>query len=62
MKPFDFHTVVITFEYPPIPFRKTDYRASIKGEEEGFSGWGETPAEALRDLAEQIMCFEEEAA
>ena len=55
----DFNTVVISFIYPPIPCRKTDYCAFIKGEEEGLSGYGETPAAALMALAEQIMCFED---
>lgn len=52
--------VVVAHEYPPIPVRTMDYCAYVDGEEErGNYGWGATPAEALRELAEII---EEEAA
>lgn len=58
MSTLDFDTVVISFVYPPIPCRKTDYCATLKGDEEGFSGWGATPALALLDLAEQLTDYE----
>jgi hypothetical protein len=55
----DFDSVVISYIYPPIPCRRTDYCATIKGDEEGFSGWGETAAAALLDLAERLVEYEQ---
>lgn len=58
MKPLDFDTVEISFVHPPIPCRLNDYCATLKGDPEGFSGWGETPALALLSLAEQLADYE----
>jgi hypothetical protein len=43
--------VQVTFEYPPIPIRRFDYRAGVVGEEErNRCGWGQTVQAALDDL------------
>lgn len=46
-------TIIIHFEYPPIPDRRFDYVALFEGEEErqGY-GYGATPQGALQDLIE----------
>lgn len=46
--------VITSFVNPPIPTRKFDWEAHIQGEEDGFSGVGETEVDALRDLCEQL--------
>jgi hypothetical protein len=48
--------ITIDHVYPPIPIRKTDWRATIEGREEvsHCSAYGETAVEALRNLAEQM--------
>ena len=43
--------IVTVYEYPPIPTRRFDWRASHEGEEErNHCGWGATEAEAIEDL------------
>ena len=47
--------VIVTFEYPPIPARGMDWCAYEDGREEAQDyGWGQTPAQALRDLADVL--------
>jgi hypothetical protein len=43
--------IVTSFIYPPIPIRRFDWMAHIDGDEEGPTGYGETEADALSDLA-----------
>jgi len=38
--------------HPPIPIRGHDWVAYYDGEEEGFTGYGQTEAEAIADLKE----------
>lgn len=46
-------TIKISYEYPPIPDRRFDYRAGYRGhEEDGKDGFGETPQKALAELLE----------
>lgn len=45
--------IIITYEFPPIPDRKFDWRAGYDGQEEvGKDGFGTTPMAALADLIE----------
>ena len=47
--------VVVAHEYPPIPVRTMDFCAYVDGDEElGNYGWGATPSDALRELADLI--------
>lgn len=39
---------------PPVPSNQYDWTAWVDGEEEQFTGYGPTEAEALRNLAEQL--------
>lgn len=44
-------TIIISYEYPPVPSRQFDWRAGYDGQEEdGKDGFGETPTAALADL------------
>lgn len=46
--------IIISFEYPPIPLRTMDYCAYDENHVEDTNkyGWGSTPSEALRNLAD----------
>lgn len=47
--------IVTTFEYPPIPIRTCDYRATFEDYDLGDrQGWGPTPAAAIDDLLDWI--------
>jgi hypothetical protein len=50
--------IIVKNDPPPIPVRRFDWHAFIDGTEEGgMVGYGETEAEALLDLAEQLAEF-----
>ena len=46
----------LTYVYPPIPDRRHDWLAYPDGEEENtiLQGWGQTPFQALRELADRL--------
>ena len=54
----NFQSMVIKLEfvYPPIPDRRHDWLAYPDGEEENtaLQGWGNTPTQALRELADRL--------
>ena len=54
----NFQSMVIKLEYvyPPIPDRRHDWLAYPDGYEEDttLQGWGKTPIEALRELADRL--------
>ena len=43
--------IIIDHLAPPIPVRSYDYVAYVEDEEDGNKGWGNTPANALLELA-----------
>ena len=48
-------TINIVYSPAPIPLRKYTWIAVVDGYEEAqWHGWGESPAEALRDLADTL--------
>ncbi len=54
-------TIVIQYVHPPIPDRSFDYCAYIRDMEGWAQGYGATAAQALRELANLMEDFEEEA-
>lgn len=52
--------IITTFVYPPIPVRNCDWSAHLDGDEPDDDGRmtvgrGETEADAIKDLIEQVM-------
>lgn len=54
--------IVTDYEYPPIPDRSHDWRATFEwfcGDDYQPTGWGETEAEAVLDLMNEAADFED---
>src|SRR6185295_11412451 len=46
--------ILTTYAHPPVPFRGWDWVAYVEDHEDGAKGCGETEADAIRDLREQL--------
>lgn len=54
------YDIRLSFVYPPIPERHSDWAATREGYEPGsLIGWGRTPIAALADLLDQEFDKEE---
>lgn len=56
--------IVITYVYPPIPWRNFDYQATWDGDEPDDDGWmlhghGRTPLEAIVNLLDGTEDYED---
>ena len=47
--------IVTEYIRPPVPSTMYDWMAFVRGDEEGPTGYGQTEAEALRDLCEKLV-------
>lgn len=52
--------IITTHNHPPIPQRCFDWSARYENYEEGPYGWGDSEAEAVRDLTENCEAPEGE--